>query len=99
MSYGQENSAITDQTATRFDTGRTGGPVEDRLDVLERRGDELEAFAEARRAAREWMNKHGTDELVRTVRARLDNQQRVHLGTANTIILITHIEQIGRAHV
>jgi len=93
--HSHENSAITDQTGTRFDTGRTGGgPVNDRLDELERRADALEAFANSQRQAREWMAEHNTCELVDELRQRVKDRRRIRLGTANTLILLAHIDRL-----
>lgn len=69
----------------------------DRLDALERRGDELEAFADCARQANEWMAKHGgTDALVAELRQARDGRRRMRLSTISTLILLTHIDRLER---
>ena len=68
--------------------------MNDRLQALEDRGDELEAFAHCERTARTWLKVHSTDELVAELRAARAGRRRVHVGTSNTLILLDHIDRL-----
>lgn len=66
----------------------------DRLDVLLQRGDEIEAFYDCDRQAREWMAANGTDQLVTELRKAREDRRRVRCGTINTLILLAHIDRL-----
>ncbi len=68
--------------------------MSERLAALERRGDELEAFAHAKRQASEEIAENGTQPLVDELRKAIADRRRVRLGTPNTIILLRHIERL-----
>ncbi len=66
----------------------------DRLDALERRGDERVRWYECNSQANGWIAQHGTQKLVDELREALADHRTVKLGTANTIILMHHIERL-----
>lgn len=66
----------------------------DTLDALERRADELEAFASCEAQMLAWLRDHTTDELVEQLRAARKDRRRVRLGTINTLVLLEHIDRL-----
>lgn len=70
--------------------------MSDRLAELERRGDELEVFAQCERDARAWVAKHGSGALVAELREARAGRRRVKVGTPNTLVLLMHIDDLER---
>jgi len=68
--------------------------MSDRLEALERRQDQLEAFAHCEQQANLWLKQHTSDELVGELRSLREDRRRIHLGTANTLILLDHIDRL-----
>ena len=68
--------------------------MNDTLEALERRGDELEAFASCQRQADDYIKREGTQKLVDELRQAVVDHRRVRCGTINTIVLIKHIERL-----
>lgn len=68
--------------------------MDDRLTVLERRGDELEAFADCEQQANNWLRENSTDSLVEELRHARHSRRRVKLGTTNVLILLAHIDRL-----
>lgn len=66
----------------------------DQLDALQARGDALEAFSDAKRQARAWIDEHGTDALVKDLRAARGECRRIRLGTINALVLLEHIDRL-----
>lgn len=66
----------------------------ERLDALERRGDELEAFSNAERQANQWIREKGTDSLVAELRRARDERRRMRVHTINCLILLEHIDRL-----
>lgn len=64
------------------------------LEALERRGEELEAFADAQRAANTAIKRDGTQPLVDELRQARSDRRRMKLGTINTLILLAHIDRL-----
>jgi len=66
----------------------------DELAALEARGDALEAFADATKQANAYISKFGTQALVTELQQAVSDKRRIKLGTANTLILLRHIERL-----
>lgn len=66
----------------------------DRLEALQRRGDELEAFFDASRKASRWIGEHGTGELVEQLRDARKHKRRIRLGAINALVLLAHIDRL-----
>lgn len=66
----------------------------DRLEALERRGEELEIFADCERQAREYIKREGTQKLVDELKQARADRRRVRVGTPNTLVLLAHIDRL-----
>lgn len=70
--------------------------MSDRLDELERRGDELVVFADCERQARDYIGRHGSAALVAELREAREGRRRVRIATPNTLVLLAHIDELER---
>ncbi len=70
---------------------------EERLDALERRGDELERFSGCQRQANSYLASEGSQVLVDELREAREGRRCIKLGTINALILLAHIDRIEDA--
>lgn len=68
--------------------------MNDYLEALERRADELEVFSNCQRQAKEYIAKEGTQKLVDELRKARADHRRMKVGTINILVLLEHIDRL-----
>lgn len=82
------------QDQAREQPAPEGRRVSDRLEALQRRGEELEAFADVQRQATKWIAERGTQSVVDELRAAREGRRRARLGAISCLVLLAHIDRL-----